>query len=168
MGPEEMRTEEMHTDIVLAEVTTAPLDVAAHLAAVAHPSAGAVATFIGQVRDHDPDAAGEVELLEYEAHPDAGRVLREIAARVAGDDAVRIAVSHRAGSLSVGDAAVVVAVGSPHRALAFEVCRELIETIKTDLPIWKRQVDAQGRSAWKGLGDDQPPANGGSTSAVTA
>ena len=51
---------------------------------------------------------------------------------------------------------------------AFEVCRELIETVKTDLPIWKRQVDATGRSAWKGLGEDQPPANGGSTSAVTA
>lgn len=158
----------MRTEIVLASVTTAPLDVAAHLAAVSHPAAGAVATFVGQVRDHDPDAEGEVELLEYEAHPDAESALAAIAARIAEDRAVRIAVSHRAGSLAVGDAAVVVAVASPHRALAFEVCRELIETVKTDLPIWKRQVDATGRSAWKGLGEDQPPANGGSTSAVTA
>ena len=158
----------MHAEIVLAEVSTTPLDVAVHLSAVSHPSAGAVATFIGQVRDHDPDARGEVELLEYEAHPDAGRVLADIAERIADDRAVRVAVSHRAGALAVGDAAVVVAVGSPHRALAFEVCRELIEAIKTDLPIWKRQVDASGRSAWKGLGEDQPPANGGSTSAVTA
>lgn len=158
----------MHTEIVLAAVTSAPLDVAAHLAAVSHPSAGAVATFVGQVRDHDPDARGEVELLEYEAHPDAEHVLGGIAERIAGDRAVRIAVSHRAGALAVRDAAVVVAVASPHRALAFEVCRELIEAIKTDLPIWKRQVDASGRTAWKGLGEDQPPANGGSTSAVTA
>ena len=158
----------MGPEIVLAEVTTAPLDVAAHLTAVSHPAAGAVATFVGQVRDHDPEAEGEVELLEYEAHPDAERVLTEIADRVAADQAVRVAVSHRAGPLAVGEAAVVVAVASPHRALAFEVCRELIETIKTDLPIWKRQVDAAGRSAWKGLAEDQPPANGGSTSAVTA
>lgn len=158
----------MHTEIVLAAVTTEPLDVAAHLTAASHPAAGAVATFIGQVRDHDPDAEGEVEQLEYEAHPDAEHALVAIATRIAAERDVRIAVSHRSGSLAVGDVAVVVAVGSPHRALAFEVCRELIETIKTDLPIWKRQVDASGRSAWKGLGEDQPPANGGSTSAVTA
>ena len=143
----------MRTEIVLTAVTTEPLDVTAHLTAASHPAAGAVATFIGQVRDHDPDAED---------------ALLAIATRIAAERAVRIAVSHRSGSLAVGDVAVVVAVGSPHRALAFEVCRELIETIKTDLPIWKRQVDAAGRSAWKGLGEDQPPANGGSTSAVTA
>ncbi|MCK5890833.1 MAG: molybdenum cofactor biosynthesis protein MoaE [Aeromicrobium sp.] len=158
----------MHSEVVLATVSDAPLDVAAHLTAVAHPAAGAVATFVGQVRDHDPEADGTVELLEYEAHPEAEDVLRTIATRVAADRRVRVAVSHRAGSLAVGDAAVVIAVASPHRALAFEVCRELIETIKTDLPIWKRQVDTSGRSAWKGIGDDQPPANGGSTSASTA
>ncbi|MEG9226044.1 molybdenum cofactor biosynthesis protein MoaE [Aeromicrobium sp. Sec7.5] len=163
-----MSPDKLQPEIVLAEVTTTPLDVAAHLTAVSHAAAGAVATFVGQVRDHDPEAQGEVELLEYEAHPDAERALADIAVRVAAGQDVRIAVSHRSGSLAVGDAAVVVAVASPHRALAFEVCRELIETIKTDLPIWKRQVDASGRSTWKGLGEDQPPANGGSTSAVTA
>ena len=61
-------------------------------------------------------------------------------------------MSHRVGRLSVGDAAVVIAVASPHRAEAFEVCRALIEAIKTDLPVWKRQVEADGTTAWKGLG----------------
>lgn len=139
-------------DVRLTAVTSEPLDVAAHLDAVDDPTAGAVATFIGKVRDHDPDVEGTVTLLEYEAHPDAGTVLREIAERVAADHPVQVAVSHRAGSLRVGDLAVVVAVASPHRAEAFAVCRELIEAVKTDLPIWKRQTDASGTAAWKGIG----------------
>ncbi|GAA1729514.1 molybdenum cofactor biosynthesis protein MoaE [Aeromicrobium alkaliterrae] len=154
----------MTPGVVLTGIETEPLDVAAHLAAVSDPSAGAVATFVGQVRDHDPDAAGTVERLEYEAHPDAARVLANIAHDVIGDLPVRVAVSHRTGVLGVGDLAVVVAVASAHRALAFDVCRDLIEAIKTDLPIWKRQVDQDGRAAWTGLAAVQPPANGGSTS----
>lgn len=149
----------------LARITESPLDVQEHLAAVDDSTAGAIATFIGQVRDHDPDVAGVVEFLEYEAHPDAEQMLRDIALRLIGDHPVRVAVSHRIGKLDVGDLAVVVAVSSPHRALAFDVCREVIETIKLELPIWKRQVDAAGEGSWKGL---QPPANGGSTSASSA
>ena len=110
-----------------------------------------MATFIGQVRDHDPDVAGAVEFLEYEAHPDAESFLIDIARRVIGEHPVRVAVTHRIGRLEVGDLAVVIAVSSPHRALAFDVCREVIETIKTDLPIWKRQTDAEGDASWKGL-----------------
>ncbi|WP_229053830.1 molybdenum cofactor biosynthesis protein MoaE [Aeromicrobium sp. Leaf350] len=149
----------------MTSVSDAPLDVAHHLALVGDPGAGAVATFIGQVRDHDPEASGTVARLEYEAHPDAGATLRAIAARVAGTHPVRVAVSHRVGDLSVGDLAVVVAVASAHRDLAFTVCREVIEAVKTDLPIWKRQVTTDGHGTWTGIGDVQPPANGGSTSA---
>ena len=61
-------------------------------------------------------------------------------------------MSHRIGTLAVGDAAVVIAVAAPHRAEAFEVCRALIETIKTGLPVWKRQVEADGTATWLGLG----------------
>lgn len=136
----------------VARISDASLDVAAHLAAVDHPSVGAVSSFVGTVRDHDPDAAGAVESLHYSAHPDAEATLRRIAETALGDRAGLVAVSHRIGVLEVGDAAVVIAVGTPHRADAFEVCRELIEAIKRDLPIWKRQVEADGTSAWKGLG----------------
>ena len=56
------------------------------------------------------------------------------------------------GVLQVGDAAVVIAVASAHRAEAFDVCRTLIETIKTDLPVWKKQVESDGTATWLGLG----------------
>ena len=109
-------------------------------------------TFVGRVRDHDPDAAGEVVALEYSAHPDAEAALEAIATRAIGDTAALVAVSHRIGRLGVGDAAVVIAVASPHRAEAFDVCREVIEAIKRELPVWKRQIEADGSTAWKGLG----------------
>lgn len=136
----------------IAVMSEAPLDVAAHLAAVEDPALGAVTAFVGRVRDHDPDAAGTVVALEYSAHPDAAETLRQLAERAASSTDAVVAVSHRVGRLGVGDAAVVIAVASGHRAAAFEVCRALIEAIKVDLPVWKRQVEADGTTAWKGLG----------------
>lgn len=140
----------MPADVRIAAVSAAPLDLAAHLAAVADPAMGAVATFLGTVRDSDPDAVGEVVALEYTAHPDAEATLRTLAE--ASGDGVLVAVSHRAGRLTIGDAAVVIVVASAHRAEAFDACRRLIESIKTELPVWKRQVEADGTTAWKGLG----------------
>ena len=136
----------------LAAISAEPLDLDAHLAAVDDAGAGAVTTFVGRVRDHDPDAATAVVALEYSAHPDAETTLQRLASDAIGASAAIVAVSHRIGRLAVGDLAVVIAVASPHRAEAFEVCRALIETIKTDLPVWKRQVEADGTTAWKGLG----------------
>lgn len=142
----------MTDPLVIARISDTPISVDDHLKAVENSMAGAVATFIGQVRDHDPDVEGAVQFLEYEAHPDAEKFLIDIARRVIGEHPVRLAVTHRIGRLEIGDLAVVIAVSSPHRALAFDVCREVIETIKTDLPIWKRQTDADGDASWKGLG----------------
>ncbi len=136
----------------LAEISPEPLDLPAHLAAVADPALGAVTTFLGRVRDNDPDAAVDVVALEYSAHPDAAAALSRIAAEAAaGTDAV-VAVSHRVGRLAVGEAAVVIAVASGHRDAAFAVCRAVIEAIKRDLPVWKRQLESDGTAAWKGLG----------------
>lgn len=135
----------------IARLEEATLDVEAHLRAVENPRYGAVTTFVGRVRDNDPDAETAVVGLEYSAHPDAEATLHRIAAE-AGDASAAVAVSHRVGSLAVGDAAVVIAVASEHRAEAFEVCRAIIETIKTDLPVWKRQVEEDGTTAWKGIG----------------
>lgn len=141
--------------IALAAISDTPLSLDAHLAAVDDATAGAVTTFIGRVRDHDPDATGEVIALEYSSHPDAERILRTIAEHavatgVSGEAIV--AVSHRIGRLPVGEAAVVIAVAAAHRDEAFTVCREVIEAIKRDLPVWKRQVEADGTTAWKGIG----------------
>ena len=134
-----------------ARVEPGPLDVAAHLAAVAHPSAGAVASFVGCVRDHDPAVVGEVVALEYSAHPDAPSVLVRIAAELAAPpEVLGVAVSHRVGRLAVGDAALVAAVSTAHRELAFEVCRALVERVKAELPVWKREILADGSHVWVG------------------
>ncbi|UNK72499.1 molybdenum cofactor biosynthesis protein MoaE [Microbacterium sp. H1-D42] len=136
----------------LARISDTPLSLDEHVAAVDSATAGAVTTFVGRVRDHDPDAADAVVALEYSSHPDAEPTLLRIASEAAaGTDAV-VAVSHRVGRLGVGEAAVVIAVASAHRNEAFTVCREVIEAIKRDLPVWKRQVEADGTTAWKGIG----------------
>ncbi|WP_322411519.1 molybdenum cofactor biosynthesis protein MoaE [Microbacterium invictum] len=140
------------TVAALARISSDPLDLAAHLHAVDDPAAGAVTTFIGRVRDHDPDAAAAVTALEYTAHPDAETVLAALAEQVIGDTGALVAVSHRVGSLAVGDAAVIIAVAAAHRGTAFDVCRQLIERIKTELPVWKRQIEVDGTATWLGLG----------------
>jgi|TARA_B100002049_G_scaffold74033_1_gene54401 molybdopterin synthase catalytic subunit len=141
----------MDAGVVIAEISDTPIDVAAHIHAASDPSVGALTTFIGTVRDHDPEAAGSVEALEYSAHPDAPRILRELAQKAAGEHAL-IAVTHRVGRLAVGDVAVVVVAASAHRDEAFTASRELIEAIKSDLPVWKKQQQSDGASAWVGIG----------------
>ena len=136
----------------LARVTEIPLDIAEHLEAVEDPRAGAVTTFIGRVRDHDPDAAGAVVALDYSAHPDAEATLHDIALAAISTRRAAVAVSHRIGRLEVGDAAVVIAVATPHRDEAFTICREIIEAIKRELPVWKRQLTDDGAATWKGIG----------------
>jgi molybdenum cofactor synthesis domain-containing protein len=136
----------------LVRLSDEPLSVDAHLAAVADPRAGAVATFVGQVRDHDPGVAGEVVALEYTAHPDAPAALERIAAAARTRDGVLgVAISHRTGLLGVGEPALVAAVATAHRTLAFEVCRDLVEAVKAELPVWKREILADGSHVWSGL-----------------
>jgi len=143
-------------EVRIAVLSEERLDVDGHLAAVEDPALGAVTSFIGRVRDNDPDADTPVVGLEYSAHPDAEATLRRIAEQAAagggGTGRRVVAVSHRIGRLEVGDAAVVIAVASEHRAEAFEVCRAVIEDIKRELPVWKRQLESDGTTAWKGIG----------------
>jgi molybdopterin synthase catalytic subunit len=126
------------------------LDEAVH--AVSHPGAGAVATFVGVVRDHNDGRT--VTLLEYEAYgsmaeAELARVEREIAESLPG---TRVFASHRIGALRVGDAAVVCAASAPHRGEAFAACRRLIDEIKARLPIWKREHGPEG-PYWVGWED---------------
>lgn len=137
-------------NVAFARVGETPLSLDEHIEAVTGPGFGAVATFIGQIRDHDPEASGEVESIEYSCHPDAGRIIGEIAARVATPE-TRLAVSHRIGHLVVGEPALIACVASAHRAEAYEVNRKLVEAVKDDLPVWKRQFEAGGGRIWVGL-----------------
>lgn len=134
----------------LVEITGNELDLNRHLEAVSGAGFGAVVTFVGQIRDHDPEASEQIEWLEYSAHPDAQSVLERIAGEVELPG-TRLAVSHRTGKVQVGQPALISCVASAHRALAYEVSRELIERTKKELPIWKRQVGVDGSHNWQGL-----------------
>lgn len=110
--------------------------------------AGAVVTFDGVVRDHD-HSRGVTE-LEYVAHPTAAQVLRETVTQVlAHHDAVlTVRVAHRTGLLAVGHHAFFVEVAAAHRGEAFAACSELVEDVKQQLPIWKRQVFTDATEEW--------------------
>lgn len=136
-------------EVVLAEIRETPLSVDEVLAAVRHPRAGGIATFIGVVRERDHGHG--VEALDYSSHPSATQILRELAERLAaGADVIRVAAVHRVGHLEIGDLAVVVAVSAVHRGTAFDVCRELIDTLKETVPIWKHQIFDDGSDEWVG------------------
>ena len=136
--------------VALARISDEDLDLNRHLEAVSTPGHGAVVTFVGQIRDHDPEAAGSVELVEYSAHPDAQAILERVSGE-ASRPGTSIAVSHRTGPVEVGQPALIACVAAAHRGLAYEVSRDLVERIKRELPIWKRQVDTEGRHNWQGL-----------------
>ena len=119
------------------------------LAAITDPAAGGTALFIGTVRNHDHDRP--VDELSYEAHPDALEHLRKVAERVCENPAViALAAVHRTGVLEIGDAAVIVAVAAAHRDVAFAACRQLIDDLKAEVPIWKHQHFTDGASEWVG------------------
>ena len=133
--------------VTVVEVKDSALDLAAHEKAVSDIRAGAVVSFQGVVRDHDHGRS--VTLLEYEGHPTAADVLREVAAEIAADpDVYAVAISHRIGALGIGDVALVAAVSTAHRAAAFRACGRLVDEAKARLPIWKRQVFTDGTDEW--------------------
>src|SRR5690606_41700211 len=122
-----------------------------HWAAVHAGDVGGVAVFVVTVRAPCHDAAGEVAELHYTAHPAAPAVIAAIARRVAAEhDGVRLAVTHRVGTLAVGDVAIAAAAAHAHRGQAFDACRALVETVKAELPVWKKQVLADGSHTWVG------------------
>lgn len=135
-------------DDLFVRVTADPIGVDEVMAFVADPAAGGTCAFVGTVRDRSDQ--GEVTGLTYESWEDlAVRRLEELATEVAGRWPLRkVAVVHRHGDLAVGDVSVAIAVSAAHRAEAFEACRELIERLKQDVPIWKKEHLASGESAW--------------------
>lgn len=109
---------------------------------------GAVASFIGTVRDHD-HGRGVTE-LEYVGHDTAERVLRETVNAVVEKhpEVLSARVAHRVGLLAIGDRAFYVEVASAHRRAAFAACEQIVEDVKRDLPIWKRQVFSDASEEW--------------------
>ena len=132
-------------------LTLEPLNVDRVVENVRRPSAGALVTFEGVVRDHTGDR--DVDYLEYDAYPEMAFAKLAETAEEASEkwDDVQIAVHHRWGRLEIGEAAVVIAVSSPHRADAFDACRWVIDRLKEVVPIWKKEVSPDG-SEWVGMG----------------
>jgi len=128
----------------LIQLTHEPLDRAALIAAVSHPSVGGVVVFEGVVRDN---ARGkQVRYLEYEVYEEMAR--QQIHAIVVEAQqrwgVERVAVAHRFGRLEIGEASVIIVVATPHRGEAFDACRYIIDTLKTTVPIWKKEVATNG------------------------
>jgi molybdopterin synthase catalytic subunit len=139
--------------IRLVDVRDTPLSVDEVLRAVADRHAGGIALFVGAVRDHTPQHPGDqVTGLAYTAHPTAREQLDEVVRKIAVEyPGTALAAVHRTGELAVGDLAVVVAASSAHRAEAFAACRALIDTLKQEVPIWKREVFRDGSHTWVGM-----------------
>lgn len=132
-------------------LSDSPLSLDDAIASVRGPRAGAIASFVGLVRDRTLDRA--VLDLEYEAFgPMALQQLEAIAGECeSGWPGARVAIHHRVGLLGIGDIAVVIAAAAPHRAEAFAACRHAIERLKEDVAIWKRERFEDG-AEWVGLG----------------
>lgn len=136
-----------------------PIQLDALLDAVRSPRFGAVATFVGFVRDHH--AGRQVTELEYSAYAEmAESRCAAIVAECEAQHDVKIALAHRLGTLQLGEAAVAVVVASAHRDAAFAVCRAVIERVKAEVPIWKKERYADGTVAWV-----DPTAPGGTHAA---
>ncbi len=134
-------------------LTFAPLSLDAVYGLVDEPANGAVVVMSGTVRNQTDGQA--VMALEYQAYePMALQIFHQIAANIqkTWPDVNQVAIHHRIGRLHIGEISVLVAVGCPHRAEAFDACRYAIDTLKHNAPIWKKEHWADGSSSWVSIG----------------
>ena len=133
------------------EVTDNPLSVERAVAAVTMKTCGAVATFVGVVRESS--RGRQISYLEYEAYPEMALAkMRQIEGEIRQKwEIEQIAIHHRVGRLGIGEASVVIAVSAAHRQPALETCAYAIERLKQVVPIWKKEVSPDG-SFWVGMG----------------
>lgn len=131
--------------LALLRLTSEPIQIQEILDAVRARECGGLALFVGTVRNHS-GGKENVLWLEYEAYESmALKKMREIATSVRQLYPVRkIAMAHRVGRLEIGDDAVAIAVSTPHRKEAFAACKFIIDAVKSTVPIWKKEVFADG------------------------
>ena len=133
----------------LFEVTDSVLSVDEVVARLADPAIGAVATFVGVVRGST--GGWETLYLEYEAYPEmAEETLRQVGEEVQSrwPEVRQVSIVHRTGHLEVGETAVVIALSAAHRRQVFDALHYAIDRIKEIVPIWKKEVWADG-AEWK-------------------
>ncbi|HEV2295832.1 MAG TPA: molybdenum cofactor biosynthesis protein MoaE [Tepidisphaeraceae bacterium] len=127
-----------------------PLDSAAAVAFVTDGRAGGIDVFLGTTRAETSHDGRALIALDYEAYEQmAGEQLRELARRARAQwPIVKLALLHRTGRVALGEPSVMIAVSTPHRADAFAACRWLIDMLKKDVAIWKKEVWADGSGTW--------------------
>jgi molybdopterin synthase catalytic subunit len=132
-------------------LTEEPLSLDAVVREVSRDDAGAIATFLGTVRNRSRDR--DVLYLEYEAYEGmAEETMADLARELGGrHDLLDIAIHHRVGRVEIGEPSVAIAVSAPHRAAALAACREAIDTLKQTVPLWKKEV-YEGGEEWIGQG----------------
>ncbi|MCL5063723.1 MAG: molybdenum cofactor biosynthesis protein MoaE [Firmicutes bacterium] len=136
------------------QVVTRPISVEQALSDVSDPACGGVVVFLGVVRNQFEGRASEG--IEYEAY----QAMAERELQRLGDDLKRefrvnhVVIEHRVGRLAVSEASVLVAVSSPHREAAFAACQAGIDRLKQTVPIWKKELWADGTEGWH---DDPRP-----------
>jgi len=136
-----------HDQIAL---TPEPLAPSRMIAQVTDPAAGGIAVFLGTTRA-ETNAEGRILLaLDYDAYPEMAQKQLTTLARGARDrwHISRLAIIHRTGRVAVGEASVLIAVATPHRAEAFEACKWLIDSLKAEAAIWKKEIWQDGSSTW--------------------
>ncbi|CUR58183.1 Molybdopterin converting factor, subunit 2 [metagenome] len=133
----------------LVALRDTPLEVDEVLTALGDDAGGGLTLFVGRVRDHDHDKG--VTGLDYTAHPSALERMQDVCDRIAArHDVLGVAAVHRVGRLAIGDAAVVIATVAAHRGEAFAASKDLIDSLKSEVPIWKHQVFVDGTEEWVG------------------
>lgn len=136
---------------IVVSLRDTALDLGAGYAEAADDGAGALASFVGTVRNKTGDRA--VVRLEYEAYEEMAieELERIAAAAAARHDLLAVSIAHRTGVVEIGGASVVIVCSAPHRRAALAACAEIIEELKVSVPIWKREVYADG-AVWVGMG----------------
>jgi molybdopterin synthase catalytic subunit len=132
----------------MIKITAEPIDYAAVTDLVRSPLAGAVCTFLGTVREFTGDR--RTVALAYESYPEmALKKMAELEEEARRRwPVIELALVHRVGNLELGEVSVAVAVSCPHRHESFEACRWLIDTLKQVVPIWKKEIWADGNEEW--------------------
>ncbi|MEZ4698691.1 MAG: molybdenum cofactor biosynthesis protein MoaE [Rhodothermales bacterium] len=143
-----MERTESRTDTLWVCIDTAPLDIAAIAAFLPDPRVGGIDLFVGTTRQWTGEK--ETVLLAYECFPamaikEMQRIGQAAAARWG---LARVALHHRLGPVPAGEASVILGAAAAHRGDAFDACRYLIDTLKKDVPIWKKEHFADGTQEW--------------------
>jgi molybdopterin synthase catalytic subunit len=131
-------------------LTSEPLAPSRAIAQVTDPAAGGIAVFLGTTRAETSAEGRTLLALEYDAYPEMAQKQLVDLARQARDrwHISRLAILHRTGRVAVGEPSVLIAVSTPHRAEAFQACHWLIDSLKADAAIWKKEIWQDGSSTW--------------------